>query len=1192
MLKLLQDGEDSRCSARRDSTTSSEDESGGNGADASEIAQSIRFGLLSPLLESWDGCCVVVTSMGKQSTGKSYFLNHLAGTSFAISGSRCTDGAWMSLRFVSADVLLVVVDFEGLGSFERSEQEDIFLSVLNASVSLFTVFRMESRFDKDIDGLFSRFQKGVQLIKNDPRLFRGLLYMSVKDVNMNDRQGVVDELVAKLDVIFESNKDQNFLTEMYAGQLEINCSPPFGTMDYYQCMESDAARTLCEIVSPPDGAPTGFVTGKSFLDCLRIVLAKISILDWTSMDKSTQNLLVADVKQKIPGILRTGCLVALPLVSDKTIPSHLKEDVLQVGTRRKIVVSMKQLREENPGFASKWMALNDDILLDSIADEDIDLGFDVTMVAGKRGVMVQKMIDMLFQYFLTLLGKSYGTSRLTTEDQNKFDSFAAFVFHRRKLKVERWLRGMLGDHLSEVRAQLEQRYVSPLVLYMARCQHKCSQCQLGCMHSVTHSSEIEHSCCTDHKCLGRCEYGECCADSDSKQAPPCSRSAGHEGKCECEKGEHTCGQTCVLARASNCDKTCSKRADHSGDHRCSVQVHVCGAKCSADTCNATCLLDIQRQHSVHKCAEVQCLHTCLMKGCKNTCGEKDHFHGQGAESRTFASESGMTPACHPIHFFGEVALHLVHVGASSHGPCLDARFLPRSNSAPTSMTPLHSNMQPFPTRRCMPPSSRPDFGDDASVAHLCAGSHACPETCQINGICEQKVHLKKSARTYTGERGTFEYIYQEMNGCKKQCAHVLPSGDKDHAGCDHSCLAHSATGEDGEQIMVHYCDVRCPSCNYYCNKHFGHMGLHATSHGNMRQTYFMAKTNDIDIEDRKYQVGERGIAEMCNLFCSKMGRGHTHYLPCESKGGEKCVYTGDASEDHRRHCVDELFPPPGRDMDELLHAQFWPTIGWEDPCNDEERAEFAKCRFQCNAPEHNGSDGTPSFCVLGAWHKPELKPEGADDGFSYVDGHKFECVHAVDTGKFHNIFVLDSSGSMSGQPWKDLLCACSEFGISRLKDGGENDLISYVTFDHRSRIFREGERLPDALQMTVPFSGGGTSFGKGLQAANEVLSRNDFEEFKAVLIFFSDGQPCDIDMGVTLARHIRSRYAKYDLKAFAVGFGRVNLSVLQRVASEMGGEYRQVLDANALRTEFQRIAAVLCSSEASLALAESDMEAS
>ncbi|KAG7378687.1 hypothetical protein PHYPSEUDO_009756 [Phytophthora pseudosyringae] len=272
-LKLLQDGEDTAITSNGDIASDSSDSVG---TEASEIAQTIRFGLLSPLLESWGGRCVVVTSMGKQSTGKSYFLNHLTGTTFAISGSRCTDGAWMSLRFLSTDMLLVVLDFEGLGLFERSEQEDIFLSVLNASVSMFTVFRMESRFDKDIDGLFSRFQKGVQLIKNDLRLFRGLLFMSVKDVNMNDRQGAVDELAVKLNAIFESSREQNFLTEMYAGQVVINCTPPFGTVEYYQSMENDAAKTLLSIVAE---AATGFSTGKAFLDCLRIVLAKISF--WT-----------------------------------------------------------------------------------------------------------------------------------------------------------------------------------------------------------------------------------------------------------------------------------------------------------------------------------------------------------------------------------------------------------------------------------------------------------------------------------------------------------------------------------------------------------------------------------------------------------------------------------------------------------------------------------------------------------------------------------------------------------------------------------------------------------------------------------------------------------------------------------------------------------------------------------------------
>ncbi|RLN53298.1 hypothetical protein BBJ29_000456 [Phytophthora kernoviae] len=251
---------------------------------------------------------------------------------------------------------------------------------------------MESRFDKDIDGLFSRFQKGVQLIKNDMRLFRGLLYMSVKDVNMNDQQGVVDELVAKLDGIFESNRDQNFLTEMYSGKLEINCSPPFGTVEYYQSMENDAAKMLREVVAPSEDMATGFTTGKAFLDCLRVVLAKISILDWTGMDKSTQNLLAADVKQKLPGILRTGCQVPRPLLAEAVIPSHLKEDVLIVGSREKLVIIWKEVCQKYPHFAAKWMTLNDLVALDSVEDETFDVGFDVTVLQNKKVGAIQKTL--------------------------------------------------------------------------------------------------------------------------------------------------------------------------------------------------------------------------------------------------------------------------------------------------------------------------------------------------------------------------------------------------------------------------------------------------------------------------------------------------------------------------------------------------------------------------------------------------------------------------------------------------------------------------------------------------------------------------------------------------------------------------------------------------------------------------------
>lgn len=54
----------------------------------------IRFGPLEALLRTSKLPVRVISSMGKQSTGKSFFLNHFSGSLFAISGRRCTDGAW------------------------------------------------------------------------------------------------------------------------------------------------------------------------------------------------------------------------------------------------------------------------------------------------------------------------------------------------------------------------------------------------------------------------------------------------------------------------------------------------------------------------------------------------------------------------------------------------------------------------------------------------------------------------------------------------------------------------------------------------------------------------------------------------------------------------------------------------------------------------------------------------------------------------------------------------------------------------------------------------------------------------------------------------------------------------------------------------------------------------------------------
>lgn len=65
-----------------------------------EIASLISFGLYDSVLEATKLPLVVVSSMGAQSTGKSYQLNHLGGTLFGVSGKRCTDGILMTVRSV------------------------------------------------------------------------------------------------------------------------------------------------------------------------------------------------------------------------------------------------------------------------------------------------------------------------------------------------------------------------------------------------------------------------------------------------------------------------------------------------------------------------------------------------------------------------------------------------------------------------------------------------------------------------------------------------------------------------------------------------------------------------------------------------------------------------------------------------------------------------------------------------------------------------------------------------------------------------------------------------------------------------------------------------------------------------------------------------------------------------------------
>ncbi|KAE8885262.1 hypothetical protein PF006_g3415 [Phytophthora fragariae] len=357
---------------------------------------------------------------------------------------------------------------------------------------MFTIFRMEMRFDKDIDGLFTKFQKGINLLKNDERLFRGRLYMSVKDVNPNDRHGVLSEFQRKFHKLLTANREQNFLTEMYSGQLGINCSPPLGTSGYYDSLRH--ARQLIDKLVRGTESSRGFKSGSSFHDCIRLVLAKISILDWTAVDESSQRLEMNELHRKLPGAIRTGCLIPVDAqTKEENILQSLKDPLLCDESNMSLL-DLEQLSRDYPGLVESWASVNQEVSLDEIDDEDVDFGPSVCAHLSTDSTSIHFALLNLFQRYLALTSKG-ALEKITDQDYASFDAMLSFLVCRRKAKVILWVKQFLGsERFMDEWEQIEQIHLLPFETLLKRCRHRCSKCQLQCMQSACHSFGEEHDC--------------------------------------------------------------------------------------------------------------------------------------------------------------------------------------------------------------------------------------------------------------------------------------------------------------------------------------------------------------------------------------------------------------------------------------------------------------------------------------------------------------------------------------------------------------------------------------------------------------------------------------------------------------------------------------------------------------------------
>lgn len=409
----------------------------------------------------------------------------------------------------------------------------------------------------------------------------------------------MDEFVAKFQKLVGANKDSNFLVDLYKGQLEINCSPPLGTISYYQSLmhaQNFIENSLCGVDT------AGFRSGKTFLNCIRLVLAKIAILDWTSLDEGAKQFQLSEISSKLPGLLRTGCIIPQEYVSrNEDIAQYLKEDIVVAGNGRVIDVDLETMIAEYPALAEKWTALSESVDLDALVDWEIDLGFDCSSTTDEILEQIHGAIKQLLRLFLRPNANIRG-GKVSREIVDEFDAFLAFIVRRRKARISLWAKQMLGGKVSEEWKAVEQQYLGRFQMLLTRCQSQCDECRFGCMKAAAHSGTDKHDCGGNHKCAGRCEY--CESSEHFGKTPSCAKEAGHEGKCECADGDHTCGRDCCMANSPNCGKKCSLKRGHLDLHKCDVPTHTCGEECSAQNCSGRCVLNVEEltpRTSASKC---------------------------------------------------------------------------------------------------------------------------------------------------------------------------------------------------------------------------------------------------------------------------------------------------------------------------------------------------------------------------------------------------------------------------------------------------------------------------------------------------------------------------------------------------------------------------------------------------------------
>ncbi|PKY13750.1 hypothetical protein RhiirB3_425628 [Rhizophagus irregularis] len=558
------------------------------------IVKNISFGWYEGVFKYFGNKKIkIVSSMGEQSCGKSFMLNHLIGTTFDASAMNCTEGVWMSL-VNTKEYIYVAFYFESLKSYKRTPQEELFLILFNTLVSNLILFKVENQSYVKIDSLsmMQRFQDGVVLFESDSKISQANLCIIIKDVPKTKREYTIKELKSKISQLVSEEGEDNFISKMYKGK--VDCIP-------WPIFNNDAWFKALSIVNKKlEKQEVKYENAITFLQNIKVIMAKLKICDWGSLDESLIQIRIARLGRLLPIAISYG----------------LEQKDSDHDTGKPI---------EDP-------TVNLTDILDDV--ESIELLPDANIHLYDENESFAQLSEDLRDHFEETV-----QSREVMSDENKwFENYAKFlnyIVERRISRVRKWYAQntvklpLDNSNVINRKNDMEQK-LDKLTLLWTLCGLICHQCHLKCIKNFNH--EDDHDCLTNHKCNFSCHFIEA---HNKKLIQKCNYKSGHEGKHMCKRIKHLCNEPCNLIDKRNCQKVCSKEIGHpDGEHLCQSTRHYCEENCSLSTrtvngdyhCPNKCIKPCEEPHDSHRCESETCPIQCSIPNCQRKCQSNDHFH--------------------------------------------------------------------------------------------------------------------------------------------------------------------------------------------------------------------------------------------------------------------------------------------------------------------------------------------------------------------------------------------------------------------------------------------------------------------------------------------------------------------------------------------------------------------------------------